>query len=97
MNDSVSVYDITKMSLRSVEYSGVETAAEGAITVQPLVRDLDGFESYFRSLRPDTNLRNPWFSEYWQEFFKYVLLYAIVYTIYFSLDCFTKKMKEHLN
>jgi hypothetical protein len=51
---------------------GYETIVEGAITVQPLVRHLDGFDTYFKSLRPDTNIRNPWFSEYWQDFFKQV-------------------------
>ena len=47
---------------------------EGAITVQPLFHNLDGFDTYFKALRPDTNVRNPWFSEYWQEFFRSVFL-----------------------
>lgn len=53
-----------------IQSAGFETIVEGAITVQPLVRHLDGFDSYFKALRPDTNIRNPWFSEYWQDFFK---------------------------
>ncbi|XP_045024891.1 metabotropic glutamate receptor 3 isoform X3 [Daphnia magna] len=57
-------------SSRDVVTTGFETIVEGAITVQPLVRHLDGFDSYFKALRPDTNIRNPWFSEYWQDFFK---------------------------
>ncbi|XP_046635504.1 metabotropic glutamate receptor 2-like isoform X2 [Daphnia pulicaria] len=57
-------------SSRDVVTAGYETIVEGAITVQPLVRHLDGFDTYFKSLRPDTNIRNPWFSEYWQDFFK---------------------------
>lgn len=51
-------------------HEGVETIVEGSITVQPLVRNLDGFDSYFKALRPENNTRNPWFSEYWQDFFK---------------------------
>lgn len=43
---------------------------EGAITVQPLVRPLDGFDEYFAGLKPTKNGRNPWFNEYWQEKFK---------------------------
>lgn len=50
--------------------SDKEYVVEGAITVQPLVRHLNGFDSYFKSLRPESNRRNPWFSEYWQEFFQ---------------------------
>lgn len=46
---------------------------EGAITVQPLVRPLDGFDEYFAGLKPTKNGRNPWFNEYWQEKFKCVL------------------------
>nr|APC26117.1 metabotropic glutamate receptor type 3 [Homarus americanus] len=44
----------------------VEAVAEGAISVQPLIRSLPGFDEYFTNLTPVTNTRNPWFTEYWQ-------------------------------
>lgn len=42
---------------------------EGAITVQPLAEEVRGFRDYFFSLRPATNTRNPWWVEYWEQFF----------------------------
>lgn len=42
---------------------------EGALTVQPLVRQLEGFDDYFTTLTPETNSRNPWFKEYWETVF----------------------------
>ncbi|XP_063870187.1 metabotropic glutamate receptor 3-like [Scylla paramamosain] len=50
-------YD-TPMSLSAV--------AEGALAIQPLAKNMPGFDEYFTSLAPDTNTRNPWFQEYWQ-------------------------------
>jgi metabotropic X receptor len=47
-----------------------EVIVEGAITVQPLVRHLDGFDAYFSELKPSKDGRNPWFAQYWQEHFK---------------------------
>lgn len=47
----------------------VESVAEGAIAVQPLAQTLPGFDQYFSSLRPENNIRNPWFPEYWQTSF----------------------------
>jgi metabotropic X receptor len=43
---------------------------EGAITVQPLVRQLKGFDDYFTKLKPSKDGRNPWFTQYWQDHFK---------------------------
>lgn len=57
-------------SSRDSVTKGLETVVEGAITVQPLVRQLDGFDDYFRNkLRPSRNGRNPWFNEFWQKYF----------------------------
>lgn len=67
---------------------GFETIVEGAITVQPLVRHLDGFDTYFKDLRPSKNIRNPWFSEYWQDFFKQVPLRTIEITLLSILTTF---------
>lgn len=44
-----------------------EEFVEGAIAVQPLRRELPGFNEYFRGLLTRPNLRNPWFSEFLME------------------------------
>ncbi|KAK3599614.1 hypothetical protein CHS0354_035855 [Potamilus streckersoni] len=54
--------------LSSFEYR-TRAKVEGAVTVQPLAYEVRGFKDYFLSLRPDTNLRNPWFVEYWEQQF----------------------------
>lgn len=43
---------------------------EGAVTVQPLAYEVNGFKEYFLNLRPTTNVRNPWFIEYWEQNFQ---------------------------
>ena len=43
---------------------------EGSVTVQPYAEPIKGFEDYFLSLTPETNTRNPWFVEYWEDYFK---------------------------
>ncbi|XP_077998831.1 metabotropic glutamate receptor 3-like [Glandiceps talaboti] len=42
---------------------------EGAITVQPLAAPIQGFDEYFTGLHPKNNTRNPWFEEFWEEYF----------------------------
>ncbi|XP_076634779.1 metabotropic Glutamate Receptor [Colletes latitarsis] len=48
---------------------GLEEEAEGAITVELQSENIPGFDEYMASLTPDTNRRNPWFGEYWEEVF----------------------------
>ena len=43
--------------------------AENAITVQPRVVQLHGFEEYFNKLKPEHNSRDQWFDEYWENRF----------------------------
>jgi len=45
---------------------GNEVVAEGALTIELQTTPLPEFDSYFRQLRPATNDRNPWFTEYWE-------------------------------
>ncbi|KOC62157.1 Metabotropic glutamate receptor [Habropoda laboriosa] len=52
---------------------GLEEEAEGAITVELQSENIPGFDEYMASLTPDSNRRNPWFSEYWEEVFGCVL------------------------
>ncbi|XP_063826467.1 metabotropic glutamate receptor 1-like [Ostrinia nubilalis] len=49
--------------------AGLERAANDALTLRirsPYLRD---FDSYYHSLKPHTNLRNPWFTEFWEQKF----------------------------
>ena len=43
---------------------------EGAVSVQPLAYEVEGFKEYFLHLHPSTNTRNPWFQEYWEQMFR---------------------------
>ncbi|XP_076754534.1 metabotropic Glutamate Receptor [Xylocopa sonorina] len=52
---------------------GLEDEAEGAITVELQSENIPGFDEYMTSLTPESNRRNPWFSEYWEEVFGCVL------------------------
>ena len=55
---------------RDQEVHDLESVAEGSISVTPLHYPLHGFGKYFRSLRPENNRRNPWFKEFWQDYFE---------------------------
>lgn len=48
---------------------GIEDIAEGAITVELQSERIPDFDDYMMSLTPENNLRNPWFEEYWEDFF----------------------------
>ncbi|XP_038627081.1 metabotropic glutamate receptor 2 [Tachyglossus aculeatus] len=50
--------------------AGSEVAAEGAITIELAAYPIPDFVSYFRSLDPWNNSRNPWFREFWEHKFK---------------------------
>ncbi|KAL2735883.1 metabotropic glutamate receptor 4 isoform X1 [Vespula squamosa] len=41
---------------------------EGALVVQPLSRQLSGFDKYFTNLTLEHQKINPWFREFWQEY-----------------------------
>nr|KAF6420407.1 glutamate metabotropic receptor 2 [Molossus molossus] len=50
--------------------AGSEGAAEGAITIELASYPISDFASYFRSLDPWNNSRNPWFREFWEHRFR---------------------------
>ncbi|OQR79315.1 metabotropic glutamate receptor-like [Tropilaelaps mercedesae] len=52
------------------ETDGERAVVEGAINVLPKQRALAGFKEYFSQLNPTTHKQNPWFAEYWEEFWK---------------------------
>uniref|UniRef100_A0A8C5VMT4 Glutamate metabotropic receptor 2 n=1 Tax=Microcebus murinus TaxID=30608 RepID=A0A8C5VMT4_MICMU len=50
--------------------AGSEGAAEGAITIELASYPIGDFASYFQSLDPWNNTRNPWFREFWEQRFR---------------------------
>ncbi|XP_037729107.1 metabotropic glutamate receptor isoform X3 [Drosophila subpulchrella] len=52
---------------------GLEDIAEGAITVELQSEIIEDFDRYMMQLTPETNQRNPWFAEYWEDTFNCVL------------------------
>ncbi|KFM58344.1 Metabotropic glutamate receptor 3, partial [Stegodyphus mimosarum] len=55
---------------RNYVVEGHEKVVEGAITVSSLLRPLTGFDEHFKLLTPENNVENPWFPEFWEEYFK---------------------------
>lgn len=53
-------YDVT---------DGYVREAAGGITIKLRSLDVKWFDDYYLKLRPDNNLRNPWFPEFWQHRF----------------------------
>uniref|UniRef100_A0A8C8BWC5 Metabotropic glutamate receptor 5 n=1 Tax=Oncorhynchus tshawytscha TaxID=74940 RepID=A0A8C8BWC5_ONCTS len=53
-------YDVT---------DGYVREAAGGITIKLQSADVKWFDEYYLNLRPDNNLRNPWFPEFWQHRF----------------------------
>ncbi|XP_064594827.1 metabotropic glutamate receptor 5-like [Liolophura sinensis] len=47
----------------------VEGAAHGGLSLFQSYEPVTDFDDYFRSLRPESNHRNPWFKEYWEQKF----------------------------
>lgn len=54
-------YDVT---------DGYEKEAAGGITIKLKSAHVTWFDSYYLNLKPDSNLRNPWFPEFWQHRFQ---------------------------
>ncbi|KAH8269764.1 hypothetical protein KR018_001288, partial [Drosophila ironensis] len=57
---------------------GLEDIAEGAITVELQSEIIDDFDRYMMQLTPKTNIRNPWFAEYWEDTFNCDLLAILI-------------------
>lgn len=54
-------YDVT---------DGYQKEAAGGITIKLKSAYVTWFDSYYLNLKPDSNLRNPWFPEFWQHRFQ---------------------------
>uniref|UniRef100_A0A3Q3JRR5 Metabotropic glutamate receptor 5 n=1 Tax=Monopterus albus TaxID=43700 RepID=A0A3Q3JRR5_MONAL len=54
-------YDVT---------DGYQKEAEGGITIKLKSAHVTWFDDYYLNLKPDANLRNPWFPEFWQHRFQ---------------------------
>jgi len=61
---------ISRAYCRLHVYANIYMQVEGAITVQPYAEPVEGFEEYFLGLTPENNQRNPWFTEYWEDYFQ---------------------------
>nr|XP_040037467.1 glutamate receptor, metabotropic 5a [Gasterosteus aculeatus aculeatus] len=58
-------YDVT---------DGYEREAAGGITIKLKSAYVTWFDDYYLNLKPDANLRNPWFPEFWQHRFQCKLI-----------------------
>uniref|UniRef100_A0A7N6BRG0 Metabotropic glutamate receptor 5 n=1 Tax=Anabas testudineus TaxID=64144 RepID=A0A7N6BRG0_ANATE len=54
-------YDVT---------DGYQKEAAGGITIKLKSAHVTWYDDYYLNLKPDTNLRNPWFPEFWQHRFQ---------------------------
>lgn len=54
-------YDVT---------DGYQKEAAGGITIKLKSAYVTWFDDYYLKLKPDSNVRNPWFSEFWQHRFQ---------------------------
>nr|CAD7589963.1 unnamed protein product [Timema genevievae] len=67
---------LTPHDLTWVVLSGSEKILEaysenalGALILRPKAGGVTGFENYFRNLKTELNMRNPWFGEFWSSVF----------------------------
>ncbi|XP_062564538.1 metabotropic glutamate receptor 2-like [Armigeres subalbatus] len=57
-------------SARNLVSDGNEAEVEGTLSVQPQANSVIGFEEYFLNLTVESNSRNPWFIEFWEDHFQ---------------------------
>ncbi|XP_076306569.1 metabotropic glutamate receptor 2-like [Tachypleus tridentatus] len=57
-------------SARALVFDGNEPQVEGTLSVQPRAHVVEGFDDYFLGLNVKNNQRNPWFIEYWEQYFQ---------------------------
>ena len=78
----LQVAEIMKDQLRNITLLGTETWGDGVSvvqeaqnvenrvwTIQTQTDEVEEFERYFLSLRPENNKRNIWFKEFWEDLF----------------------------
>ncbi|XP_064199179.1 metabotropic glutamate receptor 3 [Anguilla rostrata] len=52
---------------------GNENVADGAITLELAAHPVRDFNRYFQNLNPSSNLRNPWYKDFWEQKFQCTL------------------------
>uniref|UniRef100_A0A1B0C9E3 G-protein coupled receptors family 3 profile domain-containing protein n=1 Tax=Lutzomyia longipalpis TaxID=7200 RepID=A0A1B0C9E3_LUTLO len=57
-------------SARNLVSDNNEPEVEGTLSVQPQANPVKGFEEYFLGLTVESNVRNPWFVEFWEDHFE---------------------------
>ncbi|XP_039600101.1 metabotropic glutamate receptor 5b isoform X2 [Polypterus senegalus] len=79
-------YDVT---------DGFQREATGGITIKLQSADVKWFDDYYLRLRPETNLRNPWFPEFWQHRFQCRLKGHLQENFRFNRTCISRmSLKE---
>ncbi|XP_071953154.1 uncharacterized protein [Antedon mediterranea] len=68
LNGKFYIIAATKWPVNTVT-NDIQNGLKGLTVVNMRDRDVTGFKQYFSNLKPSTNLRNPWFREYWQNVF----------------------------
>jgi hypothetical protein len=82
---------------KKASVSSNDLAAEGAITFAPKSFQINGFSDYFKQLTPDTNTRNPWFAEFWEDEFNCTIDQEVIYSNRPRLNRPFCTGREHLN
>ncbi|XP_048512295.1 metabotropic glutamate receptor isoform X2 [Athalia rosae] len=72
---------------------GLEDVAEGAITVELQSASYPGFDDYMATLTPETNRRNPWFGEYWEDAFSCTLTKNVPLVTNQTINVCSSKLK----
>ncbi|KAL8191162.1 UNVERIFIED_CONTAM: Metabotropic glutamate receptor 5 [Gekko kuhli] len=75
-------YDVT---------DGYQREAVGGITIKLQSPDVKWFDDYYLQLQPETNLRNPWFQEFWQHRFQCRLKGSSQENTKFNKTCSSKR------
>ncbi|XP_077596421.1 glutamate receptor, metabotropic 5a [Stigmatopora nigra] len=79
-------YDVT---------DGLEREASGGITIKLKSAYVTWFDDYYLQLKPDTNLRNPWFAEFWQHRFQCKLRGVLQESTTYNRTCSWRESLRH--
>ncbi|NP_001315639.1 glutamate receptor, metabotropic 5a [Danio rerio] len=79
-------YDVT---------DGFQREAAGGITIKLQSAYVTWFDDYYLNLQPDTNMRNPWFPEFWQHRFQCRLKGHPQESVKYNKTCTKKESLRH--
>ncbi|GIZ04841.1 metabotropic glutamate receptor 5 [Caerostris extrusa] len=61
------VVEAKKKGARAVSFKEFENEATGVIVLKTQQGEVEDFATYYQRLQPETNRRNPWFQELWEQ------------------------------